>query len=173
MTWGKIFGFLFASVCIAFTSSQLLVDPNYNYGFQIFQGRWPALIAICLATYPIMDAQAQIHARKIARGKYITHWGSWLFRAATGVGLASLYHCFNFDWWKVIDLALYDAGWMGIVFNFRLNAYRGKAPLYVGERDKKKDSLTEKIFRRWPLGGMVLLILEIVWMVVWGWIYAT
>lgn len=173
MTWGKIFLFLFFSVAIAFTSEQLLVDPNYNYGFQIFAGRWPALIAICLATYPIMDAQAQVHAKKIARNIYISHWGAWLFRAAIGIGLASLYHCFNYNLWRVVELALFDAGWMGIVFDFRLNRYRGEEPLYVGQRDKKKDSLREKIFRRWRLGGLLLLILEISWMVVWGWIYAT
>ena len=173
MTLGKISLLLFASVGIAFTSYDLLVDPAYHYGIQVIQGQWPALIAICVATYPIMDVQAEVHARKIARNQYITHWGAWLFRACIGICLASLYHCFNYDIWKVIQLSLFDAGWMGIVFDFRLNKHRGKEPLYVGKKDKKKDSLRERIFRRWRWGGMLLLILEIAWMVVWGWIYAT
>lgn len=173
MTLGKISLFLFAALGIAFSSEQLLIDPFYDYGaYPFFSGLWPGLLAMCVASYPLIVWHAQVHAEKIDDGIYPTHWSAWVLRASVGIGLASLFHCFNYDVWKVFALACFGAGWCGIVFNFQLNDNRNKAPLYVGMPDKKRDGLIEKIFRRFGrLGGLLLFVVEVVWMGVWGWVY--
>jgi hypothetical protein len=132
---------------------------------------WPALVGICVITYPLIDYHALVHAAKIKNGINIIHWKAFLLRAAVTFALCCLIHVYWFNMIKVVDLTIYAAGWVGIVFNLRVNRYRGKSRFYVGAPDRKHDSLEEKIFRRWKYGGQLLFGMEVVWMLVWGYVY--
>lgn len=142
-----------------------------NDGTGFFNSLWPALVGICSASYYMIDFQARMHAEKIEKGIYPTHWKAWLLRVSVAIAIASMFHAYYFIPVKVIDLALFSAGWCGIVFDFRLNIYRDKALFYVGAPDKKKDGLMERIFRRWRFGGLLLFVLELIWMGIWGYVY--
>lgn len=151
---------------IASTSKVL----NGSYAF--FDSLWPGLLGLMVAGWPWIELNAAKHAEKIARNEYPVHWKSWLLRAAIGLALCSLIHVFYFRVNKVIELALFGACYFGAVFNVKLNLKRGLPALYVGNPDKKRDSLMEKFFRRFGrFGGLAqqVTLLALMWLC--GWIY--
>lgn len=161
----RIATFFILGVGIASTSKILNDDRAF------FDSLWPALVAICVGGYGLIEYHAKVHADKIEDGKYPSHWSSWLLRAAVTLLIVLLYHAYYFEPVKIADLCFFTAGWIGIVFNYKLNLFRGLPWDYVGLPDKKKDGMIEKIFRRWKHGGKLLLVLEVIWMGFWGWLY--
>lgn len=168
---------LIIGVSIAATSRAL----NYPYGF--FDSLWPGLVGLMVAGWPLIELNAQKHAEKIARNEYPVHWQSWLLRAVIGVALCMLLHAYYFKLSKIVTLALFGACYFGAVFNIKLNLKRGLPALYVGNPDKKRDSLMERIVRWFDglvqrifprlghVGGLVQLLALVGLMVLFGKLY--
>lgn len=164
MTLGKLAAGVILGLGIVCTSKTL----NGPYAF--FEGTWPALIAICVMSYPLIELHAIYHTDKIKRGIWITHWKANVLRTLVGAAMVSLIHVFYFNLLKEAWLFAYAAFWFGIVFNLRLNKHRKLEPFYVGINDKK-DGVTDRIFTNMPYGGVVLFVLELSGMGLSGWMY--
>lgn len=188
MTYGKIFLFLLASMLIAYSSEFLLVDTIYYKWpswYPFINSYVPGLLAIMVVSWPLIKLQALLHAAKIKANIRPIHWKANVLRFFISLGLCSLFHFMTWDVWKVGTLMLFSFCWFGIVFNFKLNRYRGLNPFYVGIPDKKDspiDTIFFSLFGRAKVitlfnakvqqAGIALFICELIGIFLTGWIYA-
>jgi hypothetical protein len=152
---------------VAMGVASISAPLNWNQPqWQWFDSVIPVLIAAMMATYLPIRIQAARHAQLYEAGIYTNHIKSWLWRAVLGVGLAMLFHAHSWHWDKIINLSLFIAFWWWIVFNWTLNAKRGKPRFYV--LINTKISNLEKGFKKHPI---LLFILQCIGLLVTGYVY--
>lgn len=156
---GLILGFAIVS------TSKVL---NHPYGF--FDSLWPALLAILIATYYLIVAQAEVHAQKFKNNIRINHTGATLLRVTISFVLCAVYHLYYQNMMKVLDLCLFNIFFFGIVFNYSINKLRDLPTFYLG-KDGKKSSFIDSIFNNFRYGGELLFLIEVIGMIGTGWIY--
>jgi len=147
------------------------ISKELNPGYGFVWGYWPALLGLIVASAPWIYFHALDHSEKIKKGIWPSHGKASLIR----IVLASVYilpvNAYDFNWTRVIDLYVFAACLFGIVFNFSLNHFRNKHPLYIGIKDGK-DSIIDTLFGKLGnAGGLTLFIVEVLGMIVTGYIF--
>lgn len=156
----------FFIIAIAIISLGRLFNPGYG----IIGGYWVGIIAYALVIHEFATFQAISHFKKIQKGEWITHWKANIGRLMFIVGLPFLYHAYNYDITKIIQLIIFGFPYFGLLFNLKLNKLRGLKWDYVGINDKK-DAITDKIFSKIPHGGKVLFVLELITTIIFIYLY--
>jgi len=139
-----------------------------NVGF--FDSLWPALVGLMVMTFQLIRFQAFKHSEKIKKGAWPTHWKANIVRGVVLLAFTCLLHAYSFDRTKVALLFTFGLFWMGIVFNWSLNLFRGLHPFYVGKNDHK-DALTDRMFSSFRYGGEMLFLTEGIGMIITGYYY--
>lgn len=138
-----------------------------NDGFGFFDSLWPSIPAMCLISFPLIEWQAIVHARKIRYAISPRHFFAGLLRGTVSLAIACLIHAYYFVPVKILWLMIFSAFWFGLIFNWQINHYLGKHPLYIG-----KNALVDKLFRKLGKhGGKWLIGFEIIGMAISAWFY--
>lgn len=158
-----VIGFI---IGIAIMSTSKVLNPGSGY----FDNLAPGLVGFCVMTFYLIKLQALKHSEKIKKGVYPRHWKANILRAIVLLAICCLIHAYAFDWIRVLRLAIFGLFWLGIVFNFSLNDYRGLPAFYTG-KDDKRDALTDILFSKLKYGGEILFLLSAVAAIYMGYVY--
>ena len=167
MSKPTVIAILFAFVGLAMASCSTFLNPGYGF----FHSYWPSLAGLCIASFVYIYNQAKYHAELQAKGIWVTHWKWNIQRFVLGAGFICLIHAYHWNLLKQFDLLIFAMCWFGIVFNFTKKHFSNEHPLYVGKNDKK-DAFTDWLFSKLGrLGGITLLLVEILGMISSGYVY--
>lgn len=158
------FFLLILGIGIASTSTIL----NGDYAF--FNSLWPGLIGIVVSTTGLIHQQAIVHAEQIEEGRPIIHWKASLLRFIVILVLCIIFHVYYFHITKIIDLMLFSFCWFGLLFNPILN-YKRELPFFYLAKGTDHPALLDRMFRNFKYGGEILFGLELVALIITGYIY--
>src|SRR5690349_19729884 len=94
---------LFFIISIGLISLGSLFNPGYG----IIDGYWVAWLAYAIVLHELATFQAISHYKKIEKGEWVTHWKANIVRSIFIIGLPFLYHAYNFDITKVVQLIIF------------------------------------------------------------------
>jgi len=145
------------------------ISKELNPGYGFVHGYWPALLGLCVSSGLWIYLQAQHHA-ELSKTVGVTHWKWNILRFAMAVLYIVPVNIYDWHTAKAITLLIFGMCWFGFIFNPSYALAKGFDWDYLAKSGKKR-ALSDMVFGSFHHGGKVLAGLELIGMIVSGWVY--